>query len=136
LDRHAIREQLMALANARTEASSTHLPRAEQLTRVRRLCESDLERDFLDLLERRGPRLPTRAQQRIADAGTRPDFAYPTDSVKAVIYVDGPHHDHPERQMRDCEFDQRLDDLGYTVLRFHHRDDWPAKLEAYAWVFG
>lgn len=136
LDRHAIREHLMALATARTEASSTHLPRAEQLKRLRRLCESDLERDFLDLLEQRGHRLPTHAQQRIEDAGTRPDFAYLTDSVKAVIYVDGPHHDHPDRQMRDCEFDQRLDDLGYTVIRFHHRDDWPAKLEEYAWVFG
>jgi ATP-dependent helicase YprA (DUF1998 family) len=136
LDRHAIHEHLMALTAARTEASSTHLPRSEQLTRLRRLCESDLERNFLDLLERRGHRLPTHAQQRIEDAGTRPDFAYLTDSIKAVIYVDGPHHDHPERQMRDCEFDQRLDDRGYTVIRFHHYDDWPRKLEEYAWLFG
>lgn len=136
LDRHAIRDHLMALAAAYAEASSTHLPRSEQLARLKRLTESSLERDFLDLLEQRGHRLPTHAQQLIADAGTRPDFAFLTDSVKAVIYVDGPHHDHPERQMRDCDHDQRLDDLGYTVVRFHHRDDWAALLAKYEWLFG
>lgn len=136
LDRHSIRDHLLALATARAEASSTYLPRAEQLRRLKNLCQSNLERDFLDLLEEQGRRLPTHAQQLIEEVGTRPDFTYRTDSIKAVIYVDGPHHDYPERQLRDCTFDVTLDDLGYTVVRFHHQADWPALLERYQWLFG
>lgn len=136
LDRHALRDHLWVLTQARTESSSTHHPRSEQLAQLKRLSQSQLERDFLDVLEACGHRLPTHAQHRIEDAGTRPDFAYLTDSVKAVIYVDGPHHDHPERQLRDCEFEERLDGLGYTVIRFHHKDDWSQVLHKYDWLFG
>ena len=38
--------------------------------------------------------------------------------------------------MRDCEQEDTLENLGYSVLRFHHTDHWPDLLDRYAWVFG
>lgn len=136
LDRFAIRGQLLHLANARVEASPTPLSRAEHLRRLTNLCQSGLERDFLALLKDRNLRLPSSAQELVEAASTRPDFLYTTNGRRVAVYIDGPHHDYPNRQMRDCEKDQAMDDLGYTVLRFHHQDDWPTKLAEFAWLFG
>ena len=68
------------------------------------------------------------------DAGTRPDFVY--DNEFAVVYIDGPPHDYPDRQRRDADQTARLKDLGWTVIRFGHRDDWAQILDSYKWVFG
>ena len=38
------------------------------------------------------------AQRLFAESGTRPDFFY-GDSYQAAIYIDGPHHDYPERRV-------------------------------------
>jgi hypothetical protein len=50
--------------------------------------------------------------------------------------VDGPPHDFPERQQRDADASARMEDLGITVLRFHHEDDWADIIARYPNVFG
>ena len=42
------------------------------------------------------------------------------------MYVDGPPHDYPERQQRDADQTECLEDYGWEVIRFHHEDDWQA----------
>ena len=51
LDRQAIKETLQALAQAEAQISPTSLTRAEHLQQLRNLCQSDLERQWLDYLE-------------------------------------------------------------------------------------
>jgi very-short-patch-repair endonuclease len=53
-----------------------------------------------------------------------------------VVYIDGPIHDYPERQQRDAARQERLEDLGYTVLRFGHQGDWAATIARYPHIFG
>jgi very-short-patch-repair endonuclease len=109
-------------------------PRAERLARLERRCGSDLERRFLRHLDSRGLGLPSRAQVFIEACRTRPDFLY--DQHQTAVYVDGPHHDHPERRTRDAAQSDCMEDHGYTVLRFGHQDDWDAEIARNPGVFG
>jgi hypothetical protein len=89
------------------------------------------------LLSTRGHRLPHRAQVYIPDADTRLDFLYePTGSARVAIYIDGPPHDSPDVARRDIEHQEALEDVGYTVIRFHHATDWAAILARFPHVFG
>ena len=137
LDRQSIHEVLMRLARSTVEPSPGPLSRDEHLERLSRLAGSDLERRWLDFLARRGHRLPDRAQVLIEAAGTRPDFLYEGD-YKVAIYIDGPYHRYPERQKRDAEITEKLEDLGYTVIRFAHDDEesWAELIDRYSYVFG
>ena len=135
LDRKAILDLLQDLAAAVVRASPTNVHREEHLQRLMNLAGSDLERDWLRLLEAGDRRLPTDAQRLLVEYGTRPDFYY-ADPF-ALIYIDGPHHDYPERQTRDREQTERVArDLGCTILRFGYRDDWQAILDKHPEVFG
>ena len=97
-------------------------------------AESSLERQFLNFLQQNGYRRPDRSQEFFEDARTRPDFIY--DEACAVVYVDGPHHDWPERARRDAEQSAAMRDLGYQVIRFGHRDDWQQVAAGHPAVFG
>ena len=84
------------------------------------------------------PTLGTRSkhlQRLFAEAGTRPDFFYDGD-YGAAIYIDGPHHDYPERQNRDAAKTEAMEDLGYMVIRFGHQDDWNEMINQYPYIFG
>ena len=96
--------------------------------------DSRLEEQFVERLEQGGYRLPDASQFAFPDAGTRPDFAY--HEACTAVYVDGPHHDFPERQRRDVAADAAMADLGYKVIRFGHRDDWDEIIAAHPDVFG
>jgi len=134
LDRHLIKEFLLKLSSARVEASPGPAPREEQLNRLLKMADSELEREWLRLLESRNLRLPSRAQALVSSCRTRPDFVYEEQSV--AIYVDGPPHDYPGRAARDREQGECMEDLGWTVIRFGYRDDWESILERYQSVFG
>lgn len=101
---------------------------------VEALVESELEREWLKWLAERGLQLPDQSQLLVEDAGTRPDFIYSEHFV--AVYIDGPHHDYPQRQSRDEVKAAMMRDLGYRVIRFGHQDDWAAVAEAYKDVFG
>lgn len=135
LDRHCIKELLQQIMAGMMEPSPVEIPRAEHLAQLKRLCDSGLERQFLDFLDRQNLRLPERAQHYYEQFGTRPDFTY-TGENPAFIYVDGPPHDYPERQSRDVAQTTALTAQGINVIRFHHEADWPSVASRHPSVFG
>lgn len=134
LDRQEIKETLQALAQAEAQISPTSLTRAEHLQQLRNLCQSDLERQWLDYMEKHHYNLPSHAQKLIDACHTRPDFFFEKDNV--AIYVDGYHHMFPERQERDQAQQECMEDCGYTVIRFGLLEDWQTVIAQYASIFG
>ncbi|NCC83721.1 MAG: DEAD/DEAH box helicase [Clostridia bacterium] len=134
LNRHAIKDYLLGLATGRVLSSSSDQSRSAHLDSLKKRCDSNLERSWLNLLEERGHTLPSHAQHFIEQCSTRPDFFYA--ETKVAIYIDGPHHDHPTRQARDRAQQGCLDDMGYTVIRFADHEQWPPILDNYPHVFG
>ncbi len=134
LDRQRIRETLQRLTTAQVVVSPTAVPRADHLRRLKNSCQSGLERQWLDALEAAGCRLPSRGQALMEVCGTRPDFIY--EEHYTVIYVDGPHHQFPDRRARDVAQQTCLEDHGYTVLRFDEPAQWEAIFAAHPTLFG
>jgi len=136
LDRHAIRDYLLALAASSVTAGPGEAAREDHLATLEAHCDSELERRWLALLERRGHHLPDAAQETIDGAATRPDFLYRQHRV--AIYIDGPMHDFPDKATEDREIDARLERLGFLVLRFHHRQEatWKEILDRFPSSFG
>ncbi len=134
LDRQTIRDALLRMSRSRTETAPGPDTRDDHLTALVRLAGSDLERRWLARLDARGLRLPTHAQRFVEVCRTTPDFFYA--DYQAAVYVDGPPHDFPDRQKRDAELTEAMEDAGFTVIRFHHQDDWDAILAKYPHVFG
>jgi very-short-patch-repair endonuclease len=134
LDRQAIHELLMKLKGARVSASPVGLPRAEHLKRLMNQAGSELEREWLRFLDDRDLHLPTKAQVFMESCKTRPDFTY--EDAYTLVYVDGPVHDFSDRQERDLAQSDCLEDLGYSVIRFSHQDDWEKVVATFPNVFG
>ena len=108
--------------------------REDQLTRLLNLCQSELERKWVRLVDRMGLKLPSHGQYLVKDCGVRPDFLYEREGV--AIFVDGPHHEYPERQERDRTQDACMEDSGWTIIRFGHRDNWQPIIEQHPNIFG
>lgn len=124
----------MRLMRAEVETSPAPRPRAGHLEQLMRQCQSDLERQWLQFLEDSDLRLPSKAQVFIDACHTRPDFLY--EESLTAIYVDGHHHDYPERKARDETQTGQMEDQGYMVIRFGHTDDWEEIVRRYPNVFG
>jgi very-short-patch-repair endonuclease len=134
LDRQSIREFLMSCSRGTTSTSPQASSRAEQMQQLRNLSQSDLEREWLDFMDSNNCRLPSHAQKLIEECHTRPDFLY--DEHHTAIYVDGPYHKYPERQKRDIDQQNCLEDAGFTVIRFGILEDWDKIIHQYPSVFG
>jgi len=136
LDRKIIRNMLLGLARAQVKTSPVPTNRDDYLTQLMNMCDSELERAWLQRLAQNGMRLPDRAQAYIENCQTRPDFIYDSGGIYVAIYIDGSHHDYPNRQVRDQQQNECMDDIGYQVIRFGYRDDWDAIFEQYRYIFG
>jgi very-short-patch-repair endonuclease len=134
LNRHLLRDHLLAFAGAKIDASPSPLSREEFLARLERLADSKLEKQFLSVLSSGDFGLPDDAQVLIEGAGTRPDFVYYDAAV--AIYVDGPYHLFPDRAVRDRTKQAALEELGWTVLRFADHDDWARIIAENPGTFG
>ena len=134
IDRKSIKTILYGLLNANVELSPVKESRANHMERLKRRCDSNLELTWLEFLDTHVLNLPTDAQKLIEEAHTRPDFLYSNHLL--AIYIDGPPHDYPDRQERDKEQEITLFNLGYSVLRFHHADDWEGVVKRFPNVFG
>jgi len=134
LDRLLIRDILMQLKDATMRISPVSMSPEEHLDRLKRLCGSDLERQWLDFLYKHNYRLPSKAQPLISACKTRPDFIYEKERV--VVYIDGPHHLFHQRRERDRMQEECLEDRGYRVIRFGQFDDWEKIIKQYPSVFG
>jgi len=129
LDRQSIKDLLLFLTSSRVAGAPVGDSRSKHLEKLMQQAGSDLEKKWLQFLEDKNHRLPTRAQPLIERCRTRPDFIY--DEEQAVVYIDGPPHDYPERRERDREQNECMEDLGYLVLRFSYQENWPALITKY-----
>jgi len=134
LDRQLVKEVLLELRGATVKSSPSAKSFTAHLESLKSQCDSKLEKDWLDYLAAGDLRLPTSAQKFYEQCSTRPDFVY--DKQHTVIYVDGPPHDFPDRQQRDEEKTAAMEDLGITVLRFHHQGQWDEVISAHPNIFG
>jgi hypothetical protein len=134
LDRQLIRQLLLDLCQSKVTASPTTVSFVEHLETLKRICDSDLERAWLDYLAARGLKLPSAAQRIFEKCGTKPDFFY--ENHLTAIYVDGSPHDFADRQQRDREATARMEEFGIIVVRFPHNDDWDAIISRFPNIFG
>jgi ATP-dependent helicase YprA (DUF1998 family) len=130
LDRRLVVDVLQALAAASVEETGG-APGGKTLDER---ADSALERQWLDHVRAHGYRVPDDAQPFLADVPARPDFSY--FDRDAVVYVDGPWHEYPERKARDDAQTEAVRALGLRVIRFGHPDDWPQTFDTYRDVFG
>ena len=104
-------------------------------TELEAFSGSSLEKAWLTFLRRRGYRRPDKVQPYLEEFGTRPDFGY--SDHQTLVFIDGPHHDGELRKRTDAKVTRRLEDAGFTVVRFGaDRTSWKGVLREYAWVFG
>jgi len=136
INRHAIRETLMGLAGAVVSAGAGGRSRADQRRILETMADSGLEKRFVIWLDEHGYRLPDSAQQDVTQARARPDLVYELATGPVAVFVDGPPHDTGHQAERDQQAQDRLEDLGWLVIRVRHDDPWPQTVAAYPSVFG
>jgi ATP-dependent helicase YprA (DUF1998 family)/very-short-patch-repair endonuclease len=134
LNRHLIRDVLSGLSRSVCRPAGGAGSRAERMAGLRKRCDSHLEQRWLDLIDSLVLRPPSDAQFLIASCSTRPDFYY--GEHNAAIYVDGPPHDEPAQIREDEAITQRLLEMGYIVVRFHHKADWTEIIRRHPDIFG
>ncbi|MBT3391937.1 MAG: DEAD/DEAH box helicase [Chloroflexi bacterium] len=134
LDRKVIRELLMEYRDAIVKTSPGNVVRDDHYQHLRNLCQSELEEKWLSYAQSKHYRLPSKAQHLIGECSTRPDFVYEDDY--AVIYVDGYHHLDENRQHRDRDQQNCLENMGYSVIRFGILNDWDAIFIEHGYLFG
>lgn len=135
LDRHAVRDYLLALVQTNTQAGSAERDYEAHYAYLlnKTDAQSELERHFLDYLRQTNRRLPDEAQVQLADAYSQPDFFY---QPKVCVFCDGSVHDEPQQKARDTEMRRQLRSLGYRVVVYRYDADLEALLQQYADVFG
>lgn len=134
LDRKLLADLLMTWMRGTVRTSPGARPREDQVTRLLNLCQSELERKWVQTVDQMGLRLPTGGQVLIEAAGVKPDFIYADASV--AIFVDGPVHDTDDHRAKDAGDEDKLMDLGWDVIRFHHAADWSSIFGRYPSLFG
>lgn len=108
---------------------------AEQREELKRASGSSLEQAWLAALLRYSLRHPDTAQPYLKEFNVRPDFAYRDN--RALIFIDGPHHEHEDRRLLDRQQSRDLEDAGFLVLRFpKETSSWASIFAQYPDVFG
>ena len=126
----------MQLQTAKIEFSPVEKTAEEHFDYLIKKCDSNLEREWIELIFRHKLKLPTDAQKVIEKCSAKPDFSYLTNDLAAAIYVDEPPHDFPDRQVRDKVSEDCLSNYGYKVIRFNYKDDWTNILKKFPSIFG
>jgi very-short-patch-repair endonuclease len=131
----SLKQFLLDLARADVVAQGGTSGRSERLDQLLELCQSGLERLWLQTLQQRGYLLPDKAQSPVPDHYVVPDFTYV--EAGGLVFVDGPHHRQPLQQQLDERKRSALDAVGLNVVVFG--DDprqWDAVFAEYRWLFG
>lgn len=134
VDRALLLTLLSELSHGECRPAGGAGSRAERMAALRKRCDSQLEKRWLDMLDTFILRPPSDAQYRIPNLFTQPDFFYREHN--AAIYIDGPPHDEPDQLRKDEDVTQSLIEMGYIVIRFHHKEDWPTIFKNHPDVFG
>jgi very-short-patch-repair endonuclease len=126
LDRKVAKELLLMLLESELETSQGPLTREEKLAELLARCDSDLEREWLRLIDAHKGHLPTTSQFIVEAAQCKPDFIYRVQSVSVAVFIDGPHHDDQSTQLRDEKATENLENLGWMVHRFNYtnQSEW------------
>ena len=144
---------LCRLTRGEYETSASVAEADDSFDELMNASTSSLEQAWLNYLKTNGYHLPDRAQRYLEEFKTRPDFAY--SDHQTLIYIDGPHHGgkHQTAQYlrdevvsedgqhyytsRDVEVTQRLEEAGFTVVRFSVEQAlWDRIVGEYQWIFG
>lgn len=135
LNRHAVRDLLLQLAQSRTEMQTNHRTRQEQFEWLMSLTDerSELESRLLEWLFKRGYRLPDDAQKAIEEPRCVVDFFY---RPNVCVFCDGVVHDQPERKEQDKTIRRALMEVGYRVITVRYDRDFAEQVAAYPEVFG
>lgn len=136
VDRFLIRDLLVHLKDAVVHVSAAPRSRQEHLQRLLQLVDSSLEKEWLTFLESHHFNLPSQGQKLLAECNTRPDFWYDLNQRRTAIYIDGPVHRFPDRQKRDLQQQECLEDMGIRIIRFGHNDNWLSIVKNYPDIFG
>ncbi len=136
INRHVVRDLLLELAAADVRTGAGGRTRSEQRDSLSSLADSGLEREFVTWLDVHGYRLPDRAQPPVEEARARPDLVFDLATGPVAVFVDGPVHDGDTQRTRDHDSQERLEDLGWMVIRVRHDDAWEAVVARYPSVFG
>jgi len=134
VDRYLIRSILAELTRSESRPAGGAGSRADRMARLRKLCDSKLEQKWLYIVDKLLLRSPSDAQYLIESCSTRPDFFY--SEYNAAIYIDGPPHDEPDQIRADEEITLRLMEMGYIVIRFHHKAEWNEIFRRHPDIFG
>ena len=134
LDRYLIRDLLADMSRSVCRPAGGMGSREERMAALHKRCDSQLEKRWLDLVDKFVLRAPSDAQYLIEACSTKPDFYY--REYNAAIYIDGPPHDEPDQMRKDEAITQRLMDMGYIVIRFHHKDEWSEIVRRHPDIFG
>lgn len=149
IDRHTVRDLLLAIGRSVTTTGAGGRTRADQRAILDALADSSLEKSFVRWLDERGLRLPDRAQVLVAEATARPDLVYDLPGNVVAVFVDGPVHDaaierdgaerdgaERDGAERGAAAEERLSDLGWMIVRVRHDGDWAAVVARFPSVFG
>lgn len=135
LDRHAVRDALMALAGAETLTGDAVRDYEGHYRWLRELTDgrSELERTFLDRLYGAALRLPDLAQYPAPGVMTVPDFFY---KPNICVFCDGSVHDAPQQKLLDQTIRSDLKGRGYRVIVVRYDSDMNAKFAEHPDIFG
>jgi ATP-dependent helicase YprA (DUF1998 family) len=140
LNRHAIRNLLLALAHGTTVRVRPERTYEEQYRWLldRLDPESGLERALINCLHLTLRRLPDAAQVRLeTDVFTDADFYYKRPPGRGIaVFCDGVKHDEPKQRERDLTERGQLEDLGYTVVVIRGGRDLEEQVRGRPDVFG
>ncbi len=138
IDRRKILDYLRLLATSTTKLEQEP-DYDEQYQRLMNLTDpnSTLEREFLQALRDNGMRLPDSAQNRPSSKVlVQPDFYYERENRPGIcIFIDGPHHDDPDRQRADSHTREELQDFGFGVIAIRYDRPIIEQLREYPHVF-
>ena len=138
LDRPVVIPSLRALATSRTERPPEGQSCEARYEHLRSICDTDLERSFLEALYDGGYDLPDLAQsQPTPDVDVQPDFFYKGDGHRGYcVFVDGPDHDRPEIASQDRHRREALEDAGFRVVPISYKTSMQEQIVQHRVPFG
>lgn len=126
---------LCRLTQAGTSQGTQGRDPEQQDAELARTAGSTLEQSWLAYVAEHRYRKPDRGQHTIAAASCRADFFY--DDLQLAVFIDGPHHETDTQRQQDANTNQRLDALGYLVVRFpKEATAWPDIFNTNVDLFG
>lgn len=136
LDRHLVKDILIAISEGKTQRTYEHRTYDEQFEWLRQRVDkrSQLEKDFLDHLYKEGRRLPDFTQKPLPNYYSIPDFYYEDGYI--CIFCDGTPHDEKEQKEKDDKDRANLRNMGYRVVVIRYDRTIPEQIEEHKDIFG